>query len=153
MGEKPSLLVFIIFPSGRLRPSLALPFTRFAVRLHIEGGGVAAREREGPFRFVLSRRPPGVVVPTSGYLRGNPRRPCLVHARATAPRPAEVSITHRESLALAPRSARPRTHATRTGHRWNPLRNDTSPTPDPAHRGLDYAYPGSFRPPDTYREA
>ena len=32
---------------------------------------------------------------------------------------------------------------------WDPSRNDKSPTPDPAHRGLVYAYPGSFRPPDT----
>eukprot|EP00966_Prymnesium_polylepis_P065975 1530804-Prymnesium_polylepis.1 len=45
------------------------------------------------------------------------------------------------------------THATRTGHWWDPLRNDTSPMPDPARRGLVYAYPGSLRPPDTYREA
>ena len=55
--------------------------------------------------------------------------------------------------ARAPRVGR-LARAPRAGpRRWDPSRNDTTPTPDPARRGLVYAYPGSFRPPDTYREA
>eukprot|EP00966_Prymnesium_polylepis_P172771 3995701-Prymnesium_polylepis.1 len=34
---------------------------------------------------------------------------------------------------------------------WDPSRNDKSPTPDPARRGMLTL--GPFRPPDTYREA